>query len=210
MARILVIGDNADIRETVQEILALRGHDAIVAKDGDAGLRHFDSQGFNLVITDLFMPNKDGLETIGEIRGRFPMVPIIAISGSLTTGINVQPAYLKLAAIKWGVRVLPKPFDPEELLVLVNECLRGSTNTPVAPHIGDQHLAAMLDRPLPWLVHFIGLQPVSAFSLREALVEGQRIETTAHVLQRIRAAAGDITIDAEQIGRLWLLSGISR
>ena len=81
---------------------------------------------------------------------------------------------------------------------------------PVVPHIADQHLAAMLDRPLHWLVPFIGLQPASAFSLREALVRGPAYRNDAHVLQRIRAAAGDITIDAEQIGRLWVLSGINR
>ena len=74
-------------------------------------------------------------------------------------------------------------------------------------HASDQHLVGILDDHTHWLVHCVGLQPFSAYSLREALVEGHRIATTAHVIQRIRLSTGEVTIEADQITRLWSLCG---
>ncbi len=71
----------------------------------------------------------------------------------------------------------------------------------------DEQLVGMLDDPTEWLIHCVGLQAVSAYSLREALVEGRRIASTAHVIQRIRLPSGAIAIEAEQIARLWSRCG---
>ncbi|HTO82028.1 MAG TPA: hypothetical protein VMQ73_07330 [Methylomirabilota bacterium] len=71
----------------------------------------------------------------------------------------------------------------------------------------DEQLVGMLDEPAEWLIHCVGLKAVSGYSLREALVEGHRIAATAHVIQRIRLPSGAITIEAEQIARLWSRCG---
>jgi hypothetical protein len=73
--------------------------------------------------------------------------------------------------------------------------------------IPDEQLAKILDRSMHWLIYCVGLNPVSAYSLREALVDSRRIETTAHVLQRIRTLAGEVTIEREQVARLWASCG---
>jgi DNA-binding response OmpR family regulator len=127
MARILIIDDNADMRDVLHEILARRGHEIDTARDGDVGLRRFDDFEFDLVITDMFMPKKDGLETIKHVLAKSPHTPIIAISGSLTStlGFDVHPDYLKMAAT-FGARTLAKPFGGYDLLALVRECLEGS------------------------------------------------------------------------------------
>ena len=69
----------------------------------------------------------------------------------------------------------------------------------------DDKLVRIGDRWMHWLVYCDGLGPVSAYSLREALLEGRRIETTEHILQRIRLASGEVTIRRTQITRLWTL-----
>jgi hypothetical protein len=76
-----------------------------------------------------------------------------------------------------------------------------------ADYASDEHLVGLLDQPGHWFVHCVGLKAVSAYSLREALVEGHRIAATAHVIQRIRSATGDTVIEPDQIARLWPLCG---
>jgi len=69
----------------------------------------------------------------------------------------------------------------------------------------DDKLVNIADRWMHWLVYCDGLDPVSAYSLREALLEGRRVETTEHILQSIRLASGEVTIRRTQITRLWTL-----
>lgn len=116
MAKVLVIDDEADFREVVRFILEFEGHEVLEAKDGEAGIDVFRKSNPDLVITDIFMPGKDGLETIMELRALSPYVKIIAMSA---TGTVRDDLYLNFAR-KFGARaVIEKPFMASELLALV-------------------------------------------------------------------------------------------
>src|SRR4051794_5160474 len=82
MARILVIDDDVDVRAVLEEALKLAGHEVDLAADGEEGLKRYLSAPADLVITDLFMPNQEGVETIIKLRRSFPEIPVIAISGN--------------------------------------------------------------------------------------------------------------------------------
>ena len=114
MARILVIDDDADLREVMRETLVSSGHEVVLASDGIQGLRLQRDRPADLVITDIFMPDKEGIETIRELRQEFPKVKIIAMSGG---GIHVRkPGYLSTASELGADIVLRKPFDQAVLL----------------------------------------------------------------------------------------------
>ena len=81
MARILVIDDDEQMRSLLCRILTHDGHDVFEADNGQTGIEIFDKEGADLVITDLVMPEKDGIETIVVLRRTFPALKIIAISG---------------------------------------------------------------------------------------------------------------------------------
>lgn len=120
MARILVIDDDAEVRRFFRQVLELDAHEVEEAADGAAGLRRLVERPAELVITDILMPGKEGLETIAEIRRQAPAVAVIAVSG----GGRVPPqVYLRLAR-DLGVRhALTKPVDLEDLLRTVREVL---------------------------------------------------------------------------------------
>lgn len=81
MKRILMIEDDDDQRELFKMVLEQAGYDVTEAPDGKVGLQRFYQQPYELVITDIFMPEKEGLETILELKKEFPTVKTIAISG---------------------------------------------------------------------------------------------------------------------------------
>jgi CheY-like chemotaxis protein len=81
VARILVIDDDSDLRLMVQEVLRAGGYEVSVAADGEQGIALQRQQPASLPITDIFMPNKEGIETIRDFHAEFPDVPIIAMSG---------------------------------------------------------------------------------------------------------------------------------
>jgi CheY-like chemotaxis protein len=120
MALILVIDDSSVIRCLMRAALTDAGHTVIEAADGQAGLALFHSRRPHLVITDLVMPVKDGIETIREIRKCDPETPILAISEALD---SVEYLYLN-AAKKLGAHVtLSKPFSPADLQRAVDSLL---------------------------------------------------------------------------------------
>src|ERR1700752_1809336 len=86
MSRILIIEDNQDARRFMSLALQGEGHEVAVAEDGDAGLVIQRNAPVEVLITDIFMPNKDGIETIIDFRNKFPTVKIIAMSGGRGTG----------------------------------------------------------------------------------------------------------------------------
>src|SRR6266571_1748002 len=125
MARILVIDDDPDIRDTVRRILESRGHSVETASDGAAGIGHIAQRAPDLVITDIFMPGQDGIETLVELRKAFPTLKVIAMSGGAGGGlINL----LHDAELLGADRTIPKPFTPRELITAVNE-LTGDLTT---------------------------------------------------------------------------------
>jgi len=120
MARILVIDDEEMIRDMLRRTLELAGHIVGLAEDGDAGLAAQKAAAFDLVITDLIMPGKEGLETIMELRHSSPKTKIIAISGG---GRGKAAGYLQLAAKLGARRTLAKPFTLPALAKVIDEVL---------------------------------------------------------------------------------------
>ena len=120
MARVLVIDDNPDIRALLREAFELHGYDVEVAHNGRVGLRLMHEHRVDVVITDIFMPEQDGIETILELRRDFPSVKIIAMSGGGTTGnLTYLPAAQQLGA----VHSVSKPFDCLEVVATVRQLL---------------------------------------------------------------------------------------
>ena len=120
MARILLIDDDTRVLETYFLMLERAGYEVVKATSGKEGTRLFRNNPTDLVITDIIMPEKEGLETIMELRRDFPNVKIIAISG----GAFLEPDdYLEMAKQFGAMRTLTKPIDQEELLEAVRECL---------------------------------------------------------------------------------------
>jgi len=120
VARILVIDDDPDMRVLLEQTLKSAGHEAVLAADGSEGVERYHANPADLVITDLYMPNQEGLETIAELRRRSPDVPIIAISGRAAAETMLSIA-MKLGALE----VLQKPFLIEDLLITVSRALGG-------------------------------------------------------------------------------------
>ena len=120
MSRVLVIEDNEDVRSMLMLSLQMEGFEVAGARDGAGALSLLEQQPADAVVTDLFMPDKDGIETIEEVRQRFPQAKIIAISGWQS---GRGPDYLDVAREIGAVRTLRKPFTPDELVAVLREVL---------------------------------------------------------------------------------------
>ena len=112
---ILVIDDNPVVSELIASTLTDAGHDVFLAADGEAGLKHFIGSAPGLVITDIFMPEKDGLHTIREIHRLSPQTPIIAMSAS--------DAYLEAARVFGAAHSILKPVQLKDLASKVAQLL---------------------------------------------------------------------------------------
>jgi DNA-binding response OmpR family regulator len=119
MAEILVIDDDGDIRSLVTNILDAAGHRTREASNGDDGMALCRARRPMLVITDIVMPEKEGLELIRDLSREMPDVPILAMTGATNPAV-----YLRAAALFGAVALLSKPFEPEELLRAVEAALR--------------------------------------------------------------------------------------
>jgi len=120
MSRILVIDDEPSVRELLCAMLVEDGYDVAEAADGKVGMKLFRESPADLVITDLIMPEKEGIETIMELRRYFPEVKIIAMSGG---GIIDPEDYLCMALGVGAHRVFEKPFGVAEMLNAVRALL---------------------------------------------------------------------------------------
>lgn len=120
MVRILVIDDDHVIRASLSEMLGLSGFEVRNAADGKEGLLLMDEAPADLVITDIVMPEQEGLETILQLRQRYPQTKIIAISGG---GTDAGRAYLQAAHCLGAERTLSKPFPFRDLLEVIDEVL---------------------------------------------------------------------------------------
>jgi CheY-like chemotaxis protein len=120
MVRILLIDDNAPLRNLLRLQLEGAGYTVLEAPDGDEGLRLYQDRGADLVLCDLFMPGKEGLETIRELRAAGER-RIIALSGD---GSMEASDFLRMAQMMGAARALNKPFDAETLLEAVRDVLR--------------------------------------------------------------------------------------
>jgi len=120
VARILLIEDDDRIREMFSELLVRAGHDVVSMVDGRDAAKLRGEVAAALVITDILMPERDGLETICELRQNAPEVKIIAISGGSKIGPTL---YLESAQALGADRTFAKPVDAAELLAAVSELL---------------------------------------------------------------------------------------
>ena len=115
--RILLVDDDPDVRRSLGNALTKAGYEVVPAANGVEAIRQWrELHGGDLVILDMFMPEKDGLETIVELRSHSPGVPIIAISGGGTTG---RLDILKDAKLLGAIETFEKPFSIHALLALV-------------------------------------------------------------------------------------------
>ena len=121
MARILLVDDDPMVRETIRHILAAEAHEVTIAQDGRVALNLFEKSAFDLVVTDIIMPERDGIEVITEMRQRQPDVRILAISGGGRIG---NTDFLKIAGKLGAHAVIAKPFDPDEFVEKVAACLK--------------------------------------------------------------------------------------
>lgn len=120
MASILVIEDSPEIRQFVRDILKMGGHEVREATDGEEGVALFREQPADLVITDLFMPRKGGIETISDLQDINENVRIIAMSSH---GNIENYDFLRVATALGAVRTMEKPFDIHTLQTTVAEAL---------------------------------------------------------------------------------------
>jgi DNA-binding response OmpR family regulator len=122
MARILVIDDDDIMNGMIVQLLSEVGYEVEGAEDGGLGLRLLETKPFDLVVTDIIMPDKEGLETIVAIRKKNKAVPIIAVSGGGKLG---PEQYLHMAKHFGADYAFQKPFYREPFLAAVRECLSG-------------------------------------------------------------------------------------
>jgi len=120
VADILVIDDNDELRGTLREILEGGGYEVHEARNGREGVACCQAQPIDLVITDLLMPEQEGLETIQQLRTLTPPPKIIAISGGGHTG---RLQFLGAAAVLGANRTLAKPIRMRDLLTAVQDLL---------------------------------------------------------------------------------------
>ncbi|MBR9990875.1 MAG: response regulator [Gemmatimonadetes bacterium] len=122
MASVLIIDDDSGIRTLVRSVLERAGHTVDEASDGAEGMMRYRVAPADLVITDVFMPGQDGIETIQQLRDEFPDVRILAISGGSAAGPR---GTLTDARMLGADATLAKPFTIEEFTTAVAGLLNG-------------------------------------------------------------------------------------
>ena len=120
MAKILIIDDDDKFRTMLRQLLERNGHEIKEASGGKEGIKLYRENPTDLIITDLIMPGKDGIETIQEFKKDFPDIKIIAISGGGRLG---PQDYLHIAKMLGAQKTLTKPIELPELLKAIEELL---------------------------------------------------------------------------------------
>jgi CheY-like chemotaxis protein len=133
LARILIIDDDRAVQATIRLLLERAGHSVVVASDGRNGIAIFESEEFDLLFLDIFMPGMDGFETMRVVHQQQPHIPIIVISGNpIPSGSGAN--FLTMATKLGAVSSLQKPFKPATLLAAVAGCLE-TAKSPSSPVI---------------------------------------------------------------------------
>lgn len=120
MARILVVDDEPTARELARQALQAGGHEVVEAADGNSGMDLLRSGGFALVVMDVMMPGRGGVETLIEIHRDFRSVKVIVVSGKIDVDSD---AFRTLAQHFGASRILRKPFAAADLVAAVNSLL---------------------------------------------------------------------------------------
>ena len=125
MSCVLVIDDDDLVREFMQTVLALEGHEVVLARDGRKGMCQLASHRFDLVFCDVFMPDQDGFATLRELREMRPGLPVVMMTGGPMMTQTGAPDIdiLRMALGLGATQTLEKPFDGEAMLGLLRRCL---------------------------------------------------------------------------------------
>ena len=116
---ILLIDDEENFRCVIKQVLVNAGFEVVEAANGAQGIRYFYEKPADMIITDIIMPEKEGIETIIELKNAFPNVKLIAMSGGGWYGTDIDFDMAK----KLGAKTLDKPFALQDLLDVVHELL---------------------------------------------------------------------------------------
>lgn len=128
MARILVIDDEDMVRSTLRYALERAGHQVSEAGNGRDGIKTLARGGIDLLITDIVMPEMEGIETIRAARKEQADLKIVAISGAAATSVD----FLELASRLGADEVMRKPFSTQALVDAVERCLPRPAAAPCA------------------------------------------------------------------------------
>lgn len=123
-ARILIVDDNPEMRRVLRMMFEIEGYEVEEAPNGEVALERFREKPAEVVVTDILMPEKDGIQTIMELWRDFPNVKVIAISGS---GGPETQMHLTYARMFGALRTFEKPVCRKELLAAVEELIATST-----------------------------------------------------------------------------------
>ena len=121
MKTILVIDDEPEIREVLRAFLQRNGFQVLLAENGVEGVKAFAAGPIDLVITDLLMPEQEGIETILQLRNEHPDLPILAMSGGGRMAGTMD--ILHTAKLLGAAKTFAKPFNPMELVATVKQLL---------------------------------------------------------------------------------------
>lgn len=118
--KILIVDDEAPIRFLIAQTLAARGYEVKTAENGSEAIQMASNESFHLIMTDLIMPGRDGIETILALRAKHPKTRIIAMSGGFHGG---KQSYLPLAGKIGACHTLAKPFGIATLMGAIEDAL---------------------------------------------------------------------------------------
>jgi two-component system, chemotaxis family, chemotaxis protein CheY len=120
MAHVLVVDDEGQMRKLIRLVMEQEGHTVVEAPNGKKAIQHLQEAEIDLVISDIVMPDMDGLELIRGIRRNHPGIKILAISGAGKEGPGL---YLNMAEHFGADEILMKPFSPDQLIKKVSAVL---------------------------------------------------------------------------------------
>jgi YesN/AraC family two-component response regulator len=121
MNKVLIIEDDELVRSSLREVLESHDFSVLEAENGDVGIEMYKANEVDIIVTDIVMPAKDGLQVIQELKLEYPLAKIIAISGGIIEYSNTANILLPIAENFGAEKILKKPYSNEELL----EALRG-------------------------------------------------------------------------------------
>jgi len=124
MPKILVVDDEADVRRVLQLFLERAGYEVDTVADGTEAVTVFAAGTYDLVITDIVMPEKEGIETIADLRRIEPELPIVAMSGGGRIGAHDYLTWVKCCGVE---HTFTKPIDRQQLLQVVEDLVGAGT-----------------------------------------------------------------------------------
>jgi len=117
--RILVVDDESIVLDSCRKVLMSEGYDVILVPSADKALAAMENDDFSLLLVDVMMPEHDGLYLMGEVKKKWPDIPVIVMSGYDTTET------IQEAAEKGSAAFINKPFTPDELINAIQKVLEG-------------------------------------------------------------------------------------